>query len=131
VKTPSFLVSLALVICGLWSLDRPASAAVAHITGTWELTIHYPAPDGDFTATYVLTQKGETSAGTYDGLHGPADVTGTIKGSDVTFTVTVQSLTTVTAQFSGTVTSATAMNGTVTGTHSSGTPMPWNAAKKP
>jgi hypothetical protein len=44
--------------------------------------------------------------------------------------MTVQSLTTVTANFSGKVTSATSMGGTVTGTHSSGKPMPWSAEKK-
>jgi hypothetical protein len=130
VKTLSSLVSLVLVLYGLCSLDLPAAAA-ADITGTWELTIHYPPPDGDFTARYVLKQHGETITGTYEGLHGPADVTGTIKGNDVTLAVTVESLTTVTAQLSGTVTSATTMSGTVTGTHSSNTPMPWNADRKP
>jgi hypothetical protein len=129
VKRLSSLVSFAMVVCALWSLDLPAAAA-ADVTGTWELTIHYPPPDGDFTATYVLRQDGEKITGTYQGLHGPADVTGTVKGNDVTLAVTVQSLTTVAAQLSGTLTAATTMSGTVTGTHSSNTPMPWTAVKK-
>ena len=61
-------------------------------------------------------------------MHGPADVTGTVKANDVTMSVTVQSLTTVTAHFSGTVGSATKMSGTVTGT--SDKPRKWSAAKK-
>jgi hypothetical protein len=94
------------------------------------LTIHYPPPGDPYTATYVLKQDGEKITGTYHGLHGPADVTGTIKANDVTLSVTVQSLTAVTAHFSGKVTSATKMSGTVTGTQSSGEPMPWSAEKK-
>jgi len=129
-KVLSYFVGFAIAICGLSSVHPPASAAAADITGTWELTIHNPPPGDPYTATYVLKQDGEKVTGTYHGLHGPADVTGTIKADDVTLSVTVQSLTAVTAHFSGKVTSATKMSGTVTGTDSSGKPMPWTAAKK-
>ena len=128
-KVLSSLVPFAIVICGLWSIDLPASAAAADITGTWEVTIHYPPPDGDYTSTYILKQDGETITGTYHGLHGPAAVTGTIKANDVTLSVTVQSLTTVTAHFSGTIASATKMSGTVTGT-SDRPREKWSAVKK-
>jgi len=123
------VISLTIAIGSLSSVDLPASA-IADITGTWTLTVRYPPPDGDFTATYLLTQDGEKITGTYQGLHGPADVTGTLKGNDVTLSVTVQSLSAVTAHLSGKVTSATKMSGTVRGTHSSGEPMPWSAEKK-
>jgi hypothetical protein len=92
--------------------------------------IDHPTSEGDYTATYVLKQEGEKITGTYEGLHGPADVTGTIKGNDLTLSVTVQSLTKVTANFSGKVTTAKSMSGTVTGTDSSGKPIPWSAEKK-
>jgi hypothetical protein len=78
----------------------------------------------------VLKQDGEKITGTYHGMHGPADVTGTIKANDVTMSVTVQSLTKVTAHFSGKLTSATKMSGTVTGTTSSDEPTKWSAEKK-
>jgi hypothetical protein len=126
----SSVLALAIVVCDPSPAALAGWAVPADITGTWELTIHYPPTDGDYTATYVLKQDGEKIAGTYQGLHGPADVTGTIKGNDLTLSVTVQSLTTVTANFTGKVTSATSMSGTVTGTHSSGKPIPWSAAKK-
>jgi hypothetical protein len=37
-----------------------------------------------------LKQEGEKITGTYHGMYGPADVTGTIKSSDVALTVTVK-----------------------------------------
>jgi hypothetical protein len=61
-------------------------------------------------------------------MHGPADVTGTVKANDVTLSVTVQSLTPITAHFSGKVSSATKMSGTVTGT--SDQPRQWSAEKR-
>jgi len=129
-KAFSYLLAFTVTICGLLSTKLPASAAAADITGTWAVTIHNPPPDGDYLATYVLKQEGEKITGEYQGLHGPADVTGTIKANDVTLSVTVQSLTTVTAHFSGKLTSATKMSGTVTGTTSSDEPIKWSAEKK-
>ena len=127
-KSPSHAVAIAMSICCLLSVDRPAAAVAADITGTWAVTIHYPS-DGDYTATYVLKQDGEKITGQYHGRFGPADVTGTIKASDVTLTVTVQSLTPVTAHVSGKLTSATKMSGTVTGT-SDRPSETWSAEKK-
>src|SRR5262245_6112682 len=114
-KALSYLVSLTMAICGLVSVELPASAAAAALTGTWAVTIH--APDGDHAVTYILKQDGEKVTGTYQGTFGPAEVTGTVKANDVTLSVTVvKSLTAVTAHFSGKLTSATKMSGTVTGT---------------
>lgn len=126
----SYVLAFAIAICGLSLGDLAVRAASADITGTWQVTIHHPPPDGDYAASYILRQDGEKIAGTYQGLHGPADVTGTIKGNDLTLSVTVQSLTTVTANFTGKVVSATSMSGTVTGTHSSERPVRWSAEKK-
>jgi hypothetical protein len=128
VKALSYLVAFAVAICGLSSVQLTGSAAAADITGTWELTIYYQPDDSDYLATYILKQDGEKITGTYHGLLGPADVTGTIKANAVTLTVTVQSLTPVTAHFSGKVTAATKMSGTVTGT--SDKPRKWSAEKK-
>jgi hypothetical protein len=121
------VLSYAIAICGLWFFGLPASAAAADITGTWELTIHYPPPDGDFTATYVLKQDGEKITGTYHGLRGPADVTGTIKGNDVVLTVTVPG--TRTGRLSGKVKSVTQMSGTMT-MEGMQRQVPWSAEKK-
>jgi hypothetical protein len=127
-KTRAYLVAFTVTICGLAFTELPASATAADVTGTWEVTIHYQPDESDYRATYILKQEGEKITGTYHGMHGPADVTGTIKANDVTMSVTVQSLTAITAQFSGKVTSATKMGGTVTGT--SDKPRKWSAEKK-
>ena len=100
-------------------------AAAADITGTWTVTIHYQPDDSDYVATYVLKQDGGKITGTYHGLYGPADVTGTVKSDDVALSVTVKG---TKAQFSGRVASATRMSGMVTGT--SDKPRKWSAEKK-
>ncbi len=125
----SYLVAFTVAMCGLVVIELPASATAANITGTWEVTIHYPPPDGDYQATYVLKQDGEKITGTYHGMYGPADVTGTIKSADVVLTVTVNVRDSPqTARFSGKVSSATKMSGMVTGT--SNEPRKWSAEKK-
>jgi hypothetical protein len=124
-KSPSYIVSFTIAICGLVSIELPASATAADITGTWAVTIHYPPPDGDYQATYVLKQDGEKVTGEYQGMYGPAAVTGSIKSSDVVLSVTVKGST---ARFSGKIASATKMSGTVTGT--SNEARKWSAEKK-
>ena len=124
-KTLSYLVAFALVIGSPAFTAVPASAAAADITGTWDVTIYYEPDDRDYLATYVLKQDGEKVTGTYHGMYGPADVTGTVKTGDVALRVSVKG---TTAQFSGKVTSATKMSGTVTGT--SDKPRKWSAEQK-
>jgi hypothetical protein len=45
-----------MAICGLVSIELPASATAVDITGTWEITIHYQPDDSDYMATYILSQ---------------------------------------------------------------------------
>jgi len=150
-NTLPYFVSFAMTIIGLGTTSPP-SAAVADITGTWELTIHYPPPAGDYLATYILKQDGKKITGTYQGagmceagargktcrqialaspwnsvshMYGPADVTGTIKAGDVVLSVTVKGSE---ARFTGKVSSPTIMNGTMKST--SDQPRTWSAEKK-
>lgn len=53
----------------------------ADITGTWAAAVMLDAGSG--TATFVFEQKGETLSGTYSGVLGQANVTGTVKGDQV------------------------------------------------
>jgi hypothetical protein len=124
-KMLSYLVAVTVAICGPVVTELPASATAADITGTWALTIHYQPDDSDYLATYILKQDGEKITGTYHGMYGPADVTGTVKSDNVALSVTVKG---TTAQFSGKVASATKMSGMVTGT--SDKPRKWSAEKK-
>jgi hypothetical protein len=122
----SYVVSSAIVMCGLVSIDLPASAVATDITGTWDATFHTPPPNGDLPARFVLKQDGVKISGTYDGPGGPDDVTGTIKGNDVVLTLAKQTR----ARLSGKVKSAAQMSGTMTGARSDGEPIPWSAEKK-
>ena len=53
----------------------------ADISGTWSAAVTLDAGSG--TATFVFKQAGDNLTGTYTGVIGSADVTGTVKGSDV------------------------------------------------
>jgi hypothetical protein len=53
----------------------------ADISGTWAAAVTLDAGSG--TATFVFKQAGENLTGTYTGQVGSANVTGTVKGSDV------------------------------------------------
>jgi hypothetical protein len=53
----------------------------ADISGTWSAAVTLDAGSG--TATFVFKQAGDNVTGTYTGAVGSANVTGTVKGSDV------------------------------------------------
>src|SRR5271169_1452554 len=57
-------------------------ASAADVTGTWIMAVETGAGSG--TPTFVLVQKGEDLTGNYKGQLGEAQVTGTVKGDDVT-----------------------------------------------
>jgi hypothetical protein len=60
-----------------------ASALAADVTGTWSFTVESPAGTGN--PTFVFKQDGEKLTGTYTGMLGKADVTGTVKGDKIEF----------------------------------------------
>ena len=57
-------------------------AAAADVSGTWIMAVQTGAGSG--SPTFVLVQKGEALSGSYKGQLGEAQVTGTVKGDDVT-----------------------------------------------
>jgi len=57
-------------------------AAAADVTGTWIMAVETSAGSG--SPTFVLVQKGDALSGTYKGQLGEAQVTGTVKGDEVT-----------------------------------------------
>jgi len=68
------LVVLCLVLLSL-------ALVAADISGTWSAEVTLDAGSG--TATFVFKQTGEELTGTYTGIVGTANITGTVKGSDV------------------------------------------------
>jgi hypothetical protein len=89
---------------------------LAHdISGNWEFTVDTAAGSG--SPSFVFKQDGEKLTGTYNGLFGKADLTGSVKGDQIEV-----------AHYSGTIESDKKMKGKVEiGDLGEGT---WTAAKQ-
>jgi hypothetical protein len=70
----------ALLAIGAFTIAQMAAAA--DVTGTWIMAVETSAGSG--SPTFVLVQKGDALSGTYKGQLGEAQVTGAVKGDDVT-----------------------------------------------
>jgi hypothetical protein len=89
-----------------------ASALAADVTGTWSFTVESPAGTGN--PTFVFKQDGEKLTGTYTGMLGKADVTGTVKGDKIEFEFQASyEGQKFAVRYSGTIASPTQMKGTV------------------
>jgi len=61
-----------------------SAAAFAHdVSGKWIFQVETDAGSG--SPTFVFKQAGEKLTGTYTGLFGNAELTGTVKGDDIEF----------------------------------------------
>jgi|HubBroStandDraft_6_1064221.scaffolds.fasta_scaffold1454588_1 hypothetical protein len=90
----------------------PVLAADRDISGAWEFNVETAAGSG--TPSFVFTQAGEKLTGTYSGLLGKADLTGTVKGDQIDFKFNFSySGQSGVAHYSGTIASATEMKGKV------------------
>jgi len=78
-------VSSLFVVAAL--MAAPALAQGTNVTGAWALTVTTDQGSGNPTLTFK--QEGETLTGTYEGQLGSADLTGTVKGTAITFTFTL------------------------------------------
>jgi hypothetical protein len=91
---------------------RAGQAAKADVTGKWLFNVETQAGSG--TPTITLKQEGEKLTGHYSGQLGEADLTGTIKGQDITFTFTVDAQgNNLVCTYSGTVEGKDALKGKV------------------
>jgi hypothetical protein len=70
----------ALLAIAAFTVAQLASAA--DVTGTWIMAVETGAGSG--SPTFILVQKGEALSGSYKGQLGEAQVTGTVKGDEVT-----------------------------------------------
>jgi hypothetical protein len=69
------------------SVTRGAAQAKVDVTGKWAFNVETSAGAG--APTFTFKQDGEKLTGHYTGTFGEADLTGTVKGSDITFSFTV------------------------------------------
>src|SRR5579871_5904542 len=84
---------------------------LAHdVSGNWEFTVDTAAGSG--APSFVFTQSGEKLTGTYNGLFGKAELTGTVKGDqiDFQFPFSYDGQSGV-AHYTGTISSGTEMKG--------------------
>ena len=82
------------------------------VTGTWAFDVQ--TDQGGGAPTFVFKQEGEKLSGKYTGTFGSADVTGTVKGADITFSFSADAQGfTVVSTYKGTIENATSMKGTL------------------
>lgn len=89
------------------SQEKPAPS----LTGTWAFEVQHSA--GTSTPTLTITQTGEKLAGKYVGTYGESVLTGSVKGTDFTFSVEIGTEQKVTVVYTGTL-EGDAVKGTVT-----------------
>jgi hypothetical protein len=104
-----------------------AAAVAANITGVWAFAVETAAGSG--SPTFTFKQDGESLSGTYKGQFGEAPLTGTVKGSDIKFTIKVNAQgQDITINYSGKIESKDSMKGTAAfGELGEGT---WTAKRK-
>ena len=85
------ILTIALLASGQLGLPAvalaEAGAQSTNVTGVWAFTV--TTDQGSGTPTITFKQDGEKLTGKYEGQLGNADLTGTVKGSAITFTFTV------------------------------------------
>ncbi len=78
--------AIVMLVCVPWRRAAAAQAKV-DVTGKWAFNVETSAGAG--APTFTFKQDGEKLTGHYTGTFGEADLTGTVKGADITFSFTV------------------------------------------
>ena len=87
-KMPGRIAAVGAIVMLVLALS-PVGAAQAKVdvTGKWAFSVETSAGAG--APTFTFKQDGEKLTGHYTGTFGEADLTGTVKGADITFSFTV------------------------------------------
>src|SRR5690349_262672 len=105
------LSGMVLVVAAL-TLVGSAQSAKVDLTGKWTFNVETSAGSG--TPTITLKQDGEKLTGHYSGQLGEADLTGSVKGADFSFTFSVDAQgTKLDCKYAGNTQSKDALKGTV------------------
>jgi hypothetical protein len=112
-RTLTFTVTLAaaVVLAGFVGLAAQDAEKI-DVTGKWIADVQTSAGSG--TPTFTFKQDGEKLTGHYSGQLGEADLTGSVKGKEISYSfgVDVQG-THIDVTYAGTVESRDSMKGTV------------------
>src|SRR5512132_3709014 len=94
------------------SIGLAGQAGKVDVTGKWLFAVDTAAGSG--TPVMTFKQDGEKLTGHYSGQLGEADLTGTVKGQDITFKFAVDAQgTAINAVYTGTVDAKDSMKGKV------------------
>ena len=106
-----WLFAFAIGAAGVASIS--AQNSKIDVTGTWAFTVQTDAGAG--TPTVILKQDGEKVTGHYSSQNlGEADLSGTVKGREITFTFNADAQgTTLTVTYTGTIENKDSMKGSV------------------
>jgi autotransporter translocation and assembly factor TamB len=84
-KTVMLLLAAALFVAPVVAQEAPRTKV--DITGQWTMTVD--TPQGQMVITANYKQEGETLTGTHVSEMGEAPLKGTVKGTEVNYTVTL------------------------------------------
>ena len=105
-------LAAAVAFVVLFSASFLHAQAKADVTGKWAFNVETAAGAG--TPSMTFKQDGEKLTGHYSGQLGESDLTGTVKGSDISFTFTIDAQgTMIKATYTGTVEGKDALKGKV------------------
>src|SRR5437773_6735801 len=106
------MVALFASVAALTGLAQSKEAPAKSVTGDWKMTVE--SQNGTTNPSVTLKQNGEELTGTYHGRFGDSPLKGTVKGSEIKFTVRVEVQgQEVIIDYAGKLESDTAMKGTV------------------
>jgi hypothetical protein len=80
-------VGAIVILVAAMSAARVVAQAKVDVTGKWAFSVETSAGAG--APTFAFQQDGEKLTGHYTGTFGEADLTGTVKGAEITFSFTV------------------------------------------
>lgn len=105
-------LAVLVLICAVAASGAAGQSQKFDVTGTWAFEVQTDAGTGSPTITFK--QDGEKLTGHYTGTFGEAELTGTVKGADITFSFSaeVQGFA-LTSTYKGTIESNTSMKGTL------------------
>ena len=81
------IVRILTVVIAIGLLTTALTAQAANVTGEWNFNVQ--TDQGGGTPVITFKQDGEKLTGKYAGQLGNADLTGTVKGSAIHFTFTI------------------------------------------
>jgi hypothetical protein len=100
------------IVFALAAVRASAQARKVDVTGKWAFNVETAAGSG--TPAMTFKQDGEKLTGHYSGQLGESDLTGTVKGADISFSFTIDAQgTIIKAMYSGTVENKDSLKGKV------------------